>query len=416
MGLRDSTLYFKTSSLVKPFILKACYKIALFRLRRQYGKRKMKVGFLVSEIAKWKGQTLYDLMDNSNKYEPVILVYPSKKEAKEDKSIQLNYISVKLQYFCNHKMRVRSIWDISNQRSVSISDIPIDIVFYQQPWDIPPAPSPKNFAFNALSFYFPYYMVNYFNTELEIGLTLHHTVFRYILLNNYQVQLYKDIYSPWKYAGELVGLGHPIIDQFYLSQHKEKCRNFIIYAPHFTFPVSNVKREIYYSTFLETGRFILEFAKKHPEINWVFKPHPRLRRELVETQVWTKQEVDDYYAEWEAIGTSCYTSDYIELFLESKAMITDCGSFLTEYSCTGNPLIHLVPGKRPSEPNPALEGLFKTFYEAPDNKTLKELLTTIVLNGQDPKKEERKTCLQKSGLLGNYAAQNILEYIDKLLR
>ena len=416
MRLRDSTLYFRTSSLVKPFILKVCYKMALLRLRRHYGKRKMKVGFLVSEIAKWKGQSLYELMDNSNKYEPVILVYPTKKEVKEDISIQLNNISEKLQYFCDHKMRVRSIWDVSNQRSISLSDFQIDIVFYQQPWDIPPAPSPMTIASKILTFYFPYYLVNYSNRELEMNKALHHTLFRYILLNNNQVRLYKDIYTPWKYAGKLVGLGHPIVDKFQ-TPHKQKSNvNSVIYAPHFTFPVSNVEREIYYSTFLETGSFILEYAKKHPEINWVFKPHPRLRRELVETQVWTKQEVDDYYAEWETIGTSCYTSDYIELFLDSMAMITDCGSFLTEYSCTGNPLIHLVPGKRPSEPNPALEGLFKTFYEAPNNTTLTELLDSIILNGQDPKKEERKIFLQKSGLMGNYAAQNILDYIDKLLR
>ena len=41
------------------------------------------------------------------------------------------------------------------------------------------------------------------------------------------------------------------------------------------------------------GKDILDYAKSHPEINWVFKPHPRLRTELTYSNVWTKKEVDD---------------------------------------------------------------------------------------------------------------------------
>ena len=399
----------------RTLILRLLYYIALMKKKRASKIRKIKVGFFVSEIAKWKGQSLYELMEKSDRYVPIILVYPTKVEARLDVLTQHKNTNEKIQYFRQHKMNVQSIWVIDTQKCISLGDLDIDLVFYQQPWDIPPAPSPKRFAFQALSFYFPYYMVNYYNIDLEMKLTLHHTVFRYILLNNYQVQLYKNTYSPWTYAGKLVGLGHPITDKISIIQQQNQDKNYVIYAPHFTFPVTNVKREVYYSTFLETGRFILGYAKRHPEINWIFKPHPRLRRELVETQVWTKQEVDEYYAEWETLGKSCYTSDYIELFIESKAMITDCGSFLTEYSCTGNPLIHLVPGKRPSEPNPALEKLFDTFYEAPDNKVLATLLESIVENNEDPKKEERMKKLQGSGLLNNPSSKNILDYIDNLL-
>jgi len=65
----------------------------------------------------------------------------------------------------------------------------------------------------------------------------------------------------------------------------------------------------------------------------VFKPHPRLKYELVQHGIMTMAEADEYYDAWRSIpNASVYEQgNYFGLFVESTLMITDCISFLGEY-------------------------------------------------------------------------------------
>lgn len=394
--------------------LKLKYRIALQRIRHDYRRRPLRVAFFVSEVAKWKGQSLYDLMDSSANFAPTIIVYPMRVETTDSFEMQQEALDAKVQFFRSKKMAVRDFWSIDKQcfRIDEMADY--DLCFYQQPWDLPPAPFPHQIASRSLSFYFPYGIGSY-AIGAETNKVLHREVYRYILLDNRQA---RDIENErhWIHAGKIVGWGNPVVDNFRRKAHVHVDEGYVIYAPHFSFPLEGETRIFPASTFLDNGRQILSFAKAHPEIKWAFKPHPRLRRELVDTGVWTEEEVNNYYKEWETIGTACYTSDYADLFMVSRVMITDCGSFLAEYSCTGNPIIHLIPGKLPAKPFSSLEPLFHYFYQAPDNSRLAELLDSIVLKGEDPLKKERLECLTHLELTRRDVAQNILQEIDNLLR
>lgn len=406
---------------LKAQCIKLKYHMTLHRLRKKYGKKKIRIGFLVSEISKWKGQTLYDYLLDTDDFLPVIFIYPSPHELKaETKDSILIILEEKERYFLDCGMNVESIWDTSKSKCIHSSDIDADILFYQQPWDIPPAPLLEDIASKALTFYFPYYLVNNFIPEWELKMYLHYYVYRYIVLNERLVEIFKPYVRSSLYSGKMVGLGHPSIDLFYLQKDYKTTKNYVIYAPHFSFKCDrHTGKDLpyYSSTFLEQGKLILDFAKHHPEINWAFKPHPRLRTELTDYNIWTKQEVDEYYQEWERIGTACYDSQYIELFFESKAMITDCSSFLSEYSCTGKPLIRLIPyeGRYLAPPNPALEKLYDCFYKSYNDIELVSFLEMVVIDNKDPMKKSRIEQVVKAKLVDNYAAQNITDYIRELL-
>lgn len=412
-GCRYIVYLFK--SILNTRILRIRYSSVLYNLRQKYGKKKLKVGFLVSEIAKWKGQSVYDFMACSPDFSPVMLILPTMHEIKHEANID-TLLESKLEYFHKNNMQAISIWDNVEKKMATPKSIGVDIVFYQQPWDTPP--SCMEFSKYALSFYFPYYMVNGFNLYLELKLELHKSVFRYIVQSEEQVKLYKKHVNPLQYAGKVVGLGHPITDKFYLNRDYQAKKQYVIYAPHFSFFCNRQKRFYYSSTFLENGHLILDFAKKNPEIKWVFKPHPLLREELIECNVWTEDEVNHYYQEWEKIGIACYDSNYLDLFLESKAMITDCSSFLTEFSCTGKPLIRLIPGDGHTllPPNPVLKELYNTFYQSHNNEELITLLERIILKNEDPRKIDRLRCINDLGITNTYAAKNITEYIRSLMK
>lgn len=398
--------------------LKFRYARVKQRLCNEYGCRKMRVGFVVYDVAKWKGQSLFDVMVASTDFNPIILILPSDTERKGTSEQQAEYISKLENYFKASGMQVKSIWDIVHNKCLMPSAIDMDLLFYQEPYVIPEELRLERASGRSLTFYYPYYVPNAFNPELGVKLSLHKTVYRYILLNDEQIRLYKPYIHLCQYAGEMVALGHPMLDAFYQRKEEKVKHNYVIYAPHFSFKGEQHAELPYYSsTFLENGRMILQYAKLHPEVNWAFKPHPRLRKELTIYGKWSEEEVNQYYAEWETIGLACYDSHYIDLFLDSRAMITDSSSFLTEYSCTCKPLIRPIPdqGKTLSPPNPALAKLYGTFYKTYDNKELKEMLDKIVLQGQDPNREERLRLVSEAKLTGTCAAQNIIDYIRDLL-
>lgn len=394
--------------------LKFRYLRTICRLRMIYGKRKIIVAFCVSEISKWKSQTLYDQLAHTDVYHPVIFVYPSPLDIKQETKID-TLVEEKYRFFADKKMNVVNVWNnVFNQCVIEHESRP-DILFYQQPWDTPyPFPLPSITAAYALSFYIPYSLVNNFDLHLEVGKSLHYQVFGHIFQNEEFVNFYDTRLKKRHYAGKHLGFGHTIVDNLttQIAMHEE---NYVIYSPHFSIPVSGVKRPLTYSTFLENGKLILEFAKQHPEIKWVFKPHPRLKIELKSTGVWSDQEVDAYYTEWARIGVVCDSPDYIEHFQRSSAMITDCGSFLSEYSCMDKPLIRLYYHKDNLPPNPILENLYSTFYYAHNNTELQELLESVIYHHKDPNKAARHEEIVRVGFNKSNTSREIIHYLNSLL-
>ena len=412
MGFLEILREFKGTLLAR--LVSSGYHLTLSNLRKKRDKKTI-VGFFVSEISKWKGQPLYDILTKDDAFDPIILVYPTIDEVKYDDSKLLITLVEKACYFESRGMKVKRVWDATKHRCLSLHDINCDILFYQQPWDYSLLPGLFATAFHSLTFYFPYYLVNNFYPEIEINTYLHRYIFRYILLNDYQVSLYDNLISSRLYAGEMVGLGHPFLDALSCGRSIQNNRDYIIYAPHFSIPVGGKSRILNYSTFLDFGLFVLDFAINNPQYKWVFKPHPRLRNELVQSGVWTIQKVDAYYSQWEKIGTVCYSSDYLDYFFNSRVLITDCGSFLTEFSCTNRPIIRLIPQSDVIPPNPALKGLFSTFYEARNTEELLDLFEMIIYRGEDPNKEERTKCLTDIHLIDTSSSEKIVSYIKGLL-
>ena len=421
MSLKSSLKYLSRKVLPKDFrvscftsLLRFKYKSTIFRLRRVYGRRKIIVAFCVSEIAKWKSQILYDRLANTDNYYPVIFVYPSPLDFGRKEFTLETLLDEKLTYFTNKGMDVVNIWNSTSNQCVIPYDLRPDIVFYQQPWDVPPFPPPIKIADFALTFYIPYYLVNNFNIDLELGQLLHHQVFGHVVQNEEVASLYDSVLKRKHYGGNRLGLGHTIVDNLTTRIFLEES-DYVIYAPHFSFPVTGTDRLVTYSTFLDNGKLILDFAKQHSEIKWVFKPHPRLKFELKNTGVWSDVEIESYYADWARIGTVCETPDYIEHFQKSSAMITDCGSFLTEYSCMDKPLIRLYYHKDNLPPNPILEKLYSTFYYAHNNEELMAFLEMIICQHQDPNKDARHEEIVRLNLDGCNASERIIDYIDSLL-
>ena len=135
------------------------------------------------------------------------------------------------------------------------------------------------------------------------------------------------------------------------------------------------------------------------------------------------EEYDDYINSWNSLvnAEAVFDGNYIDIFKQSDAMITDSVSFLAEYQFTGKPLLLLESGKQLYNDfgNELLKILYRCKHD--DSKAI-EAFIDKVLDDKDSMKNIRKEFFDehlnyyaKSGKLANdniYSVfKNSLEFI-----
>lgn len=374
---------------------------------------KIKVLFLVNENSKWKTQSLYNLLEKSENFEPLIALTIADSQKRASKEEKEKYLKDNYEFFTNKGMKCLYAWDIEKNKAKNLNLFKPQIVFYQQPWFLPKIQQPKNVSNFALTCYVPYFVPNYGIMNMDCS-DFHKFLFRNYVLNEDWANLYKN-YIGEDYNGNIVSVGHTMLDDLYLNKEIKNEEDYVIYAPHWSIPCQGNKNDENYATFLWSDKVILNYAQNHPEINWAFKPHPTLKLALKRCGLFSDEDIEKYYKEWESIAKPCYSSNYVELFLKSKALITDCGSFLIEYFCTGKPIIHLISSQCNVIPPMPTQKIFNTFYQVRNVGEFYNQLDNLIQKNNDYKKEERLNILKELNLENNYAAQNIINDLEKLI-
>ena len=348
-------------------------------------KEHLNVAFYVYDSAKWKCQSVYNLMAEDKRFTPYILVTKCNAPKNNFNYQTIDDVKKTYEFFESKGMNVQYAYDTKKDKFIPFNEITPrpDVIIYQHPWYVETTQGPVVCSNFALTCYVPYYISDIDN-PIEYDLRFHRYIYRYYVPD----EIIRKNYAPNMYdKGEkLVVAGHPQLD-FYLNHKTMSEERYVIYAPHWTVCGDNLR----YSTFDWNGYEILDFAEKHPEINWVFKPHPCLYKFLFMSGYMTKEKVDEYYERWGKIGLVCEDGDYMELFQQSFALITDCGSFLTEYLFTKRPCIHLVSEHFKGNEN--VQKICKTYYNAHNLDKMKELFEEILINKKDPKKKDRLALL-----------------------
>ncbi len=386
-------------------------KNVLQKLVKKVKNQKLVVAFVVYDAAKWKCQSLYDLLDRSENFVPYIFVTKNCAPKENFNFQKPEEIKKVFDFFDSQKMRVCYAFDFEKSDYIPFEKMQPqpDLIFYQIPWYIHSSQGPVISSKLGLTFYVPYYIATSV-VPTEYGLRFHEYVQNYYVLNEDIKKYYSE--NMHNNGSNLKSVGHPMLDYFFLNKDQSLLnQEYVIYAPHWSI---DKKNNLAWGTFLWSGKFMLDYAKKHPEINWLFKPHPCLKGYLVNQNYMTLKEADDYWREWDCLGSVCETGNYLDLFMESKAMITDCGSFEIEYFMTKKPLIHL---KSPDATtfNPLVEKIVSSYYEADNKKDLQMLLDDVVIKNNDAMMNTRLKLLKEINLDNNYCAQKILDDIKLLL-
>ena len=357
------------------------YENVLNRLKNKYGKEKIKVGFLVSEQAKWKYQSLYEKLLEDDCFEPVVLVTELSARHKNKKSFYKT-IEECYEFFKNKKMNVVYAYDVKKRKYISLDEFGIDILFYQQPWMLGKEQKPDMVSRYALTCY-SCYGLNIVEDSIDYMEDFHFLLWKMFVENECLVSCFSNLIKKEIY--NCVTVGCPMLDEYKkVTDFEDKNKPIIIYAPHHSLDEKGLRC----ATFNHNGKKILELAKNTKDMfDWVFKPHPRLKHAVICNNIMKEEEIDEYFEEWRRVGRIVDGGDYINLFYNSDAMITDCVSFLGEYLPSKKPLIHLVSDFNPF--NDFGKSFIDSFYKAHDFEEFSQIFNEVVVLKNDYKRDER---------------------------
>ncbi len=380
--------------LTQSFYRKVYIPIKATKIRN---KKFIKVLFPLENLGAWKTESLYEAMLAHPRFKPILLIGKSGEE--DDRENLIRYCKLK-----------RYKYDISYNLQASMwKSFSPDIIFYQKPYS-------TCFLYNLRSLfcYVPYAFRN--STDAW--------AFKVPLLYN-AWQIYYENTTICKYYSTSMGkrihngyaTGTPPMDDLMIPKENiddpwknSRSKKRIVYAPHHSINPENWWQT---STFLETGEIMLKLAEKYSDrIQWAFKPHPLLRDKL--EKIWGKEKTDSYYDKWANSGWSQYESGkYLGLFKHSDAMIHDCGSFVEEYFCSGNPVMYLIrPEGIEQNWNEIYKKAFDLHYKGSTINDI-EVFINNVLEGIDNLKSERESFYAEhlTPPFGKSACDNIIDCI-----
>lgn len=297
-------------------------------------KKTITVAFVISDLGKWKTESLFGAMLNHSRFEPYLLVTPYIDRDNSGLIILCNYLKKK-GYDYHLLDQNRKISDI----------IRPDIIFYQEPYNNI-VDSSKGYKRNLRSlFCYVSYGFHCEENHWLLNQPLLNFCWQVYYENGIAMHGLPDIMT--NHANNCIITGLPMTEVFSLPDtvfrnpwnERDNKRLKIIWAPHYSI---NKSSPFHYSTFLRYYNFMFELAAKYNNlIQIAFKPHPLLLTKLYE--IWGKNKTDDYFSQWEnKDNTQLIKGDYVSLFKYSDAMIHDCSSFTIEYHYTLKPVMYLI--------------------------------------------------------------------------
>jgi len=367
------------------------FKLSVQKIRR---KDKIKVAFAMIEAAHWCGDDLYNFFANDDRFETtVFLCMDFHKEINElvEKDFWRGVEQLK-----SHGLNIVPLHD--KEATVPAQDVIIFLTPYihwfcdaLQLKNLTPKTLLGNifYAFDSSIHATSYYNDHLFSVAWKMFFS---SVVDFKLFNRESIiGMPRGIYS-----------GYPRMDIFF-----KRDANFhfnwkmtrpdakkIIWAPHH----SVMGYFVIYATFQWNYQFMYEFAKAHPEISWIVKPHPLLFFKAVKFNVFsTVEALKEYLQKWDDLpNAQVYTGAYYQdIFATSDGMIHDCGSFMAEYQYMDKPMIYLT--RDTQRYNDLGEEILKVSYlvDGKDLNGIAENIQRVFIEGKDDKAAARRELFDK---------------------
>ena len=363
------------------------------KIEQLHEQGKARVLFFLQTPSVWKYDSLYWKLEESECFEPLVVVSPYNVHINYDKDECFRVMRQTEEFAKSQKYNYVSTYNWETHKWLNIKKLyQPDIVFFTKPYkDTLPAYHIYNFP-EALTLYLPYGIncINLFHNTY--GLPFQALLWKFLVETEFQKH-FAEIYE--KSHGDNVEIVGALAEEKLMQKEyeakdvwkpQEKKKKRIIWAPHHT-----VDYLFNFSNFLNYCEDMLKLAEKYKnEIQIAFKPHPVLKFKLI--NLWGLEKTEDYYNRWAQLENGqIEQGDYIDLFKTSDAMIHDCASFTVEYLYAQKPVLFQIRDEKVKEEFNSFGQLcLEQHYLAYSIEETEKFIREVVIGGEDPKKEQRE--------------------------
>lgn len=387
-------------SIFKLYIRRFCSNsICRFVARRSFEWRRMEkrlaflrnkecitVAFMVLDVPSWKCDSVFRLMQQHPRFNPVIwIVSANHITDEEEKARRLNILR---SFFAKKEYPVAEFYSLEKMRE----EYAPDIVFLAKPiakiddWQVLSMD-------RELLCYVPYCYQNTKKFDFIFGLECH------VWRNFYATPGIRKLASSVMTNGgcNVVAVGSPVADNYFSDEVGDSPTVWrscgegmkrIIWAPHWS-----VNSESWFNvaTFLDVAEGMIQLAEKYEDkVQWAFKPHPLLRSTLYKLPDWGKEKTDAYYDRW-ANMPNCQLEigAYVDLFKQSDAMVHDSGSFIMEYLLVNKPCMYLRRREGFNDFNDDTLKALECYHRGSTAQDVEKFIQDLLSGKEDTMKEKR---------------------------
>lgn len=386
-------------------------------VRKLKQKDKIIVAFFFQTPAVWKYDRLYRLLEEDERFEPIVVICPYNVNLSYDKAVCLNVMQQSENYAQKQQYRYLSTFDKTNHKWIDVRKVlNPDIVFFVKPYKDTLLKYHIYRFPDKLTCYTPYGFSVINNYRANTNFPFYNLLWKFFAETKFQLKISQEHATN---KGENIVITGCLVTENLLrpdylpkevwkAQSKPKKR--IIWAPHHT-----VDYLFNFSNFLTYCEFMLELAQNHQDrVQFVFKPHPVLKVRLM--NIWGAEKAEAYYQQWKDLeNTQIEEGDYIDIFKTSDALIHDCGSFTLEYlHVPQKPVLYLVRDENITQSmNPFCQMAFDLHYHARNEAEIEHFIEQVVLQGEDPMRTRRETFFNEylypqDGIMPSQKIMNVL--------
>lgn len=376
----------------------------------------MRVAFLHMYITSCQNITIFEKMLEDENFDPFFIVNPDVYRSKENFDFQYQRTLLQLREKYGAE-RVLEGYDYENNEYIDYTDS-FDVMTTNNPYDAMAHPyfQIKYWADKYIPiFYISYFYMGRCNVSVDNLKMPEFNMFWKIFSENNSVKQLAGKYQKIK-GKNIVVSGYPKLDGLANITPQLRKRKCVIIAPHHTIFDSDTQC----GGFLEYSDDLLALPEKYPDIDFVFRPHPLLIQNLKKQEFWGEEKTEKYLGKILSFQNVRYSQegDYCKLFVNSDALIHDCGSFMAEYLCTNHPCAYYLRSTLNISKTWTSFGkkCLDAHYLIKEATDFYKFIDNVVIANNDTKKDMRNKFAQKEIMI-NYpnATNTIYEYICKEL-
>ncbi len=309
---------------------------------------KIKVGFVIQFLPAWsKLEPVYRAMQEDGRFEPVILCLPSGIEGHrllDPESLENDTYT----YLTENGFPEAVNALTGPGQWLDIQSMGFSYLFYQRPYN---TYLPINFTVSRTARHSKVCLLMYAIEMLEeiTNITLDREFMAYVSWYFAENTAVAEVNIRRNRRGHSLGLQHtvcmgmPVLESL-LQKREQKSPAWdfsdkpfrVIWTPRWT-----TDKAAGGSNFFTYYQSLTAYAKEHPDMAFLYRPHPLTFSNFIRTGEMTRQQVADFQALCESIPNIRLDTlpQYDATFWGSSVLISDYSGMVPEYFLTGKPLI-----------------------------------------------------------------------------